>query len=72
MSAEVEEREFKIVATTTVTATFSVWAESEDEARDLVNEAQVTGRHAFDYRIDVPDATHVDADDWDVSTVEAR
>jgi len=67
-----DEHEYRVTATTTVTATFTVWAESEQDATDLVSEANVTGQYAFDYRIDVPDADHVDAEAWDAHTVTAK
>jgi len=70
MAVVEEEHEYRVTATTTVTATFTVWAETPEEASELVAEAQVNGTHAFDYRVDVPDALTVEADDWDAHTVE--
>jgi len=70
--SEPEEKEWQVTASTTLTATFLVWAETEEEARELVTDALVAGRHAMDYRVEVPDAIHVDADDWDAHTVVGK
>lgn len=61
------EREFKVTATTTVTAQFRVYAESEDDARDAVAEANPEG--SFDFAVRVPDGEEIDIEGWDVLDV---
>jgi len=64
-----EEKEFHVTATTTIVATFLVYAESEEEAQEIVADAAPTGPHAFDYTVN--DAIEVSDDGWDVATVAA-
>jgi len=70
MNEEPEEQEFTVTATTTITAVFTVYAESEDDARDQVEDALVVGDHAFDFNVDVPNASEVSDDGWDVLDVK--
>jgi len=69
MSEDMEERGFKVTASTTITATFIVYAESEEDAHDLVSEALVVHKHAFDYNVEVPNAAQASDDGWDVHEV---
>lgn len=59
-----DERQFRVVAAKTVTATFNVYAEDEDDAR-----FQVENAVGMDYEVDVSDALNVSHDEWDVSDV---
>jgi hypothetical protein len=59
-----EEHQFKVIATKTITATFDVYAEDEDEARDEIEMAV----HGYD--VIVSDAVDLVEDEWDVSTIE--
>ena len=64
-----KEREFLVAAVTTVTATFMVFAEDEEDAKEQVESALVTGPHSFDFNIDVPNAQDVRDEGWDVTDV---
>jgi hypothetical protein len=64
------DKQFKVTATTTIQATFEVWAEDEESAKFDVEDALVTGQHAFEFGVDVNDATNVSDTGWDVSDVE--
>ena len=72
MSGMEEEKEYRITATTTVTAVFTVYAESEEDAKDQVELAAVTGNHAFDFALQSPDAVEIRDDGWDVSEVAEK
>jgi len=73
MSAvEIEEKEFTVTASTNITATFTVYAEDEDDARDQVENALVTGKHNFDFGVDVPQGESVEDDGWSVSDVAEK
>jgi hypothetical protein len=64
------DKQFKVTATTTITATFEAWAEDEESAKFDVENALVTGEHNFDFGVDVNDAINVSDTGWDVSDVE--
>ena len=62
-----EEHVFMVVATKTITATFEVYAEDEDDARFQVE----TPPH-MTFEVTVSDAMKLEQDDWDVSTIEEK
>lgn len=62
-----EEHVFTVVATKTITATFEVYAEDEEDARDQVE----TPAH-MTFEVAVSDAMKVEQDDWDVSSIEEK
>jgi hypothetical protein len=66
-----DEREFIVQASATIDASFTVWAEDEDDARSQVENAVVTGKHAFDFSVRVDDAIKLNINGWDVLDVEA-
>jgi hypothetical protein len=61
-----ETTTYRVVATRTVTATFEVDAEDEEDARFEVENAVQS------YELRCEDALTLEQDDWDVSSVEAR
>jgi hypothetical protein len=62
-----DPREFTVVATKTVTATFSVYADDEDDAR-----FQVENASGSDYAVDCSDALKFTQEDWDASDVTEK
>ena len=68
MTNEPEEKEFIVVAVATITSTFTVYAESEEDAKDLVTDGDPT--EGFDYRIE--DADETKSDGWDVVDVKEK
>src|SRR5262245_1272073 len=50
------EREFNVTATTTITATFLVYAEDEDDAREQVADALPIGGFDFGVNVDAMEA----------------
>lgn len=61
-----EDRVFRVVATKSITATFKVYADDEDDARFQVENPV----DSYSFGVDVNDAEHVSEDEWDVSTIE--
>jgi len=64
------DKQFRVKATTTITATFEVWAEDEESAKFDVEDAIVIGPHAFDFGVEVSDASDVEDSGWMVFDVE--
>jgi hypothetical protein len=62
-----DQREFTVVATKTVTATFSVYADDDDDARFQIENAVGT-----DWAVDCSDALKFTQEDWDVSDVTGK
>lgn len=62
-----EEHVFKVIASRTVEATFEVYAEDEDDARD-----QVENPPHMMYDVSVSDAMSVIMDEWDVTDIEEK
>jgi len=67
-----EEKEFRVTASTTITATFVVYAESEEDAKDEVESAVLLGAHAFDYSVSVSDAEEVGDTGWQVEDIAVK
>jgi hypothetical protein len=68
MSDEDEDKVFTVVATKTITGTFEVYADDEDDARFQVENPA----DSFTFGVTVSDAMNVTEDEWDVSTIEEK
>lgn len=65
-----EDKEFKVTATVTITATFDVLADDEEDAKFKVEDALVTGNHNVEFGVEVDDGYDVRDGGWDVVSVE--